>query len=143
MTIPFFHWFFKFRKPLKRIVTLTSKQAIENSPHNKKFSDQRSSNQEESSETKFNQILFSSGSGEVEESTSKVQKTQKSSSEIIEDKISGDKSKKDMTCEINEVIIKENNSRVVGETSISKDKSINTLIQKVENIEKSKVQRIK
>ena len=44
-----------------------------------------------------------------------------------------------MTCEINEVIIKENNSRVVGETSISKDKSINALIRKVENIEKSKV----
>ena len=37
MTIPFFHWFFKFRKPLERIATLTSKQAIENSPHNKKI----------------------------------------------------------------------------------------------------------
>ena len=49
--IHFFHWFFKFRKPLKRIATLTSKQVIENSPHNKKLLDQQSSNLEESSET--------------------------------------------------------------------------------------------
>ena len=28
MTIPFFHWFFKFRKPLKRITTLTSRKTI-------------------------------------------------------------------------------------------------------------------
>ena len=51
MIILFLHSFFKFRKPLKRIATLTSKQLIENSPHNKKLSDQQSSNQEESSET--------------------------------------------------------------------------------------------
>ena len=37
ITIPFFLWFFKYRKPLKRIATLTSRQAIENSPHNKKL----------------------------------------------------------------------------------------------------------
>ena len=37
MTIPFFLWFFKYRKPLKRIATLTSRKAIENSPHNKKL----------------------------------------------------------------------------------------------------------
>ena len=36
MTIPFFLWFFKYRKPLKRIATLTSRQEIENSPHKKK-----------------------------------------------------------------------------------------------------------
>ena len=64
ITIPFFLWFLKFRKPLKRIVTLTSRKTIENSPHNKKLLDQQ--NQEESSEnsrealyeTKFKQILF-------------------------------------------------------------------------------------
>ena len=37
ITIPFFLWFFKYRKPLKRIATLTSRKAIENSPHNKKI----------------------------------------------------------------------------------------------------------
>ena len=36
MKIPFMHWFFKFRKSLKRIATITSKQAIEKSTHNKK-----------------------------------------------------------------------------------------------------------
>ena len=68
--IPFFHWFFKFRKPLKRIATLTSRKAIENSPHNKKLLDQQNINlsesrnlnqeksREKSSETKFNQIFF-------------------------------------------------------------------------------------
>ena len=70
ITIPFFLWFFKFRKPLKRIATLTSRQEIENSPHKKKLLDQQ-----ESSETTFNQILFSSAPGEVEEtSTSKIEK---------------------------------------------------------------------
>ena len=49
ITIPFFLWFFKFRKPLKRIETLTSRKAIENSPHNKKLLDQQNLNQEESS----------------------------------------------------------------------------------------------
>ena len=29
ITIPFFLWFFKYRKPLKRIATLTSRKAIE------------------------------------------------------------------------------------------------------------------
>ena len=48
MTIPFFLWFFKYRKPLKRIATLTSRKAIENSPHNKKLLDQHIKNQEES-----------------------------------------------------------------------------------------------
>ena len=65
ITIPFFLWFFKFRKPLKRIETLTSRKAIENSLHNKKLLDQQIINQEESSkkskeesnETKFNQKL--------------------------------------------------------------------------------------
>ena len=61
-TIPFFHWFLKFRKPLKRIATLTSRKAIENSLHNKKLLDQQNLNQEESreesSETKFNQFYF-------------------------------------------------------------------------------------
>ena len=37
ITIPFFLWFFKFRKSLKRIATLTSRKTIENSPHNKKL----------------------------------------------------------------------------------------------------------
>ena len=47
-----------------------------------------------------------------------------------------------MTCEINGVIPKDRNSIVVGETST--DKSINTLIQKVEkNDESSKVPKIK
>ena len=68
ITIPFFLWFFKYRKPLKRIATLTSRKAIENSPHNKKLLEQQISNQEESSkessETKFNQILFSSAPGD-------------------------------------------------------------------------------
>ena len=41
ITIPFFLWFFKFRKPLKRIATLTSRKAIENYPHNKKLLDQQ------------------------------------------------------------------------------------------------------
>ena len=80
ITIPFFLWFFKYRKPLKRIATLTSRKTIENSSHNKKLLDQQIKNQEESSkesketkfnqefnenskeessETKFNQILFS------------------------------------------------------------------------------------
>ena len=77
--IPFFLWFFKYRKPLKRIATLTSRKAIENSPHNKKLLEQQNPNQEgsskiskeESSETKFNQILFSSAPGEVEETIKK------------------------------------------------------------------------
>ena len=89
ITIPFFLWFFKFRKPHKRIATLTSRKAIENFPHNKKLLDQQNSNQEElsknskekSSETKFNQILFSSAPGEVEE-TSKIE--EKTTSEINE-----------------------------------------------------------
>ena len=53
---------------------------------------------------------------------------EKTSSEITKDETSGDKSKKDMTCEINEVILKDKNSRVVRESSTSRDKSINTLI---------------
>ena len=81
MTISFFHWFFKFRKPLKRIATLTSRKTIEISPHNKKLLDQQESSEksrEVSSETKFNQILFSSALGEVEEiSTSKIEKNTK------------------------------------------------------------------
>ena len=76
ITIPFFIWFFKYRKPLKRIATLTSRKAIENSPHNKKLLEQQNTNpeesskesKEESSKTKFNQILFSSTPGEVKES---------------------------------------------------------------------------
>ena len=76
ITIPFFLWFFKYRKPLKRIATLTSRKAIENSPHNKKLLEQQNSNpkesskesKDESSKTKFNQILFSSAPREVEES---------------------------------------------------------------------------
>ena len=79
ITIPFFLWFFKFRKPLKRIATLTSRKTIINSPHNKKLLDQQESSEksrEELDETKFNQILFSSTTGEVEEtSTSKIEKT--------------------------------------------------------------------
>ena len=81
ITIPFFLWFFKFRKPLKRIATLTSRKAIENYPHNKKLLDQQNQEElseksrEELDETKFNQILFSSTTGEVEEtSTSKIEK---------------------------------------------------------------------
>ena len=46
ITIHFFFWFFKFRKPLKRIATLTSRKIIENSPYNKKLLDQQ--NQEKS-----------------------------------------------------------------------------------------------
>ena len=76
ITIPFFLWFFKFRKPLKRVATLTSRKARENSPHNKKLLNQQNSNQEESSETKFNQILFSFTPREVEE-TSSTTKTEK------------------------------------------------------------------
>ena len=34
MTIPFFHWFFKFRKPSKKIATLTTKEGIEIFSHN-------------------------------------------------------------------------------------------------------------
>ena len=74
MTIPFFHWFFKFRKPLKRIITLTIEQGIKsspNNPNNKLFNQQNSNlNQEElnfnKNEIKFNQSLFSSTPGEVE-----------------------------------------------------------------------------
>ena len=51
-----------------------------------------------------------------------------------------------MACEINKVILKAKNLRVVGETSISIDKLTNILIQKVEktkkNYESCKVQRI-
>ena len=57
ITIHFFHWFFKFRKPLKKIATLTLRKALENSPHNKKLLDQQNLNQEksrkESSENKI------------------------------------------------------------------------------------------
>ena len=42
-----------------------------------------------------------------------------------------------MTFEINGVIPKDRNSIVAGETSTSTEKSINTLIQKVEKIEKN------
>ena len=41
MTIPFFLWFFKYRKPLKRVATSTSRKTIENSPHNKKLLEQQ------------------------------------------------------------------------------------------------------
>ena len=91
ITIHFFLWFLKFSKPLKRIVTLTSRKTIENSPHNKKLLDKQNSNQEESSEnskdesseTKFNQILFSFALGEVEEtSTSKIEKITRESNEV-------------------------------------------------------------
>ena len=76
----FFLWFFKFRKPLKRIAILTSRKAIENSPHNKKLLDQQ-----KSSKIKFNQILFSFALGEVEEtSTSKIEKTQSEINEVQE-----------------------------------------------------------
>lgn len=93
MTIPFFLWFFKYRKPLKRIATLTSRKAIENSPHNKKLVEQQKPNleesskesKEESSETKFNQILFSSAPGEVEETETKTKtKTETSKTTKIE-----------------------------------------------------------
>ena len=51
-----------------------------------------------------------------------------------------------MACEINKVILKAKNLRVVGETSISIDKLTNILIQKVQktkkNDESCKVQRI-
>ena len=78
ITIPFFHWFFKFRKPFERIAILTSRKAIENSPHNKKLLDQQ-----KSSKIKFNQILFSSTLGEVEEtSTSKIEKKQSEINEV-------------------------------------------------------------
>ena len=87
ITIPFFLWFFKYRKPLKRIATLTSRKAIENSPHNKKLLEQQKTNPEESnkesSETKFNQILFSSAPGEVEETEIKTS-TEKSKTTKIE-----------------------------------------------------------
>ena len=95
MTIPFFHQFFKFRKPLKRIATLTSRKAIENYPHNKNLLDQQNLNQEksreessekskeESSKTKFNQILCSSAPREVDEtSTSKIEKTTREINEV-------------------------------------------------------------
>ena len=49
ITIPFFIWFFKYRKPLKRIATLTSIKAIENSPHNKKLLEWQNSKPVESS----------------------------------------------------------------------------------------------
>ena len=85
---------FKFKKPLKRIATLTSRKAIENSPHNKKLLDHQNLNQEESrknskeesSKTKFNQNLFSSTPGEVAETltkstTSKIEKATKETNE--------------------------------------------------------------
>ena len=102
---------FKFKKPLKRIATLTSRKAIENSPHNKKLLDHQNLNQEESrknskeksSETKFNQIwrknskeessktkfnqnLFSSTPGEVAETLTKstTSKIEKATKEINE-----------------------------------------------------------
>ena len=77
MTIPFFHQFFKFKKPLKRIATLTSRKAIENSPYNKKLLDQQNLTQaesrnlnqeeskEESSETKFNFFYLERGGGNI------------------------------------------------------------------------------
>ena len=66
MTIPFFHWFFKFRKPFKRIITLTIEQGIKsspNNPNNKLFNQQNSNlNQEESNsnknKTKFIKFCF-------------------------------------------------------------------------------------
>ena len=69
MTIPFFHQFFKFKKPLKRIATLTSRKAIENSPYNKKLLDQQNLTQaeskEESSGTKFNFFYLERGGGNI------------------------------------------------------------------------------
>ena len=105
---------------------MTSRKVIENSPYNKKSLDQqnlnkeesKNLNQKESSETKFNQIFVffypRRGGWSI---TSKIEKTTR---KINEDK----------------------NSRLVGETSTSKDKSINTPIQKVENIENKETNKI-
>ena len=124
MTIPFFLWFFKYRKPLKRIATLTSRKAIENYPHNKKLLDQQESSEksrEVSSETKFNQILFSSALGEVEEtSTSKIEKT----SEINEEETSTSKIKK--TSESNKV------QKIENKEKIKIIKTINVISSKVD-----------
>ena len=60
ITIPFFLWFFKYRKPLKRIATLTSRKAIENSPHNKKLVEQQKPNLEESSKESKEESSFCS-----------------------------------------------------------------------------------
>ena len=105
MALPFFLWFFKYRKPLKRIATLTSRKAIENSLHNKKLLEQQNSNpeksskesKEESSKTKFNQILFSSAPREVE--GSKIEeKTIKEINEI--QKIENKEKTKTIKCNI-------------------------------------------
>ena len=63
ITIPFFLWFFKYRKPLKRIATLTSRKAIENSPHNKKLLEKQNSKKshvknQKKSQVKQNLIKF-------------------------------------------------------------------------------------
>ena len=50
IAISFFHWFFKFRKPLKRIIRLTTELKIQNSlsnPNNRLLNQQNSNiNQE-------------------------------------------------------------------------------------------------
>ena len=98
--------------------------------------DLQSLNQEESSEIKFNQILFSS---RVEEMEEKVEKTAK---EIIKGETSGDKSKKDVTCKLKQIKEKYRDINVVGETSTSTNKSINKIIQDIEKSEKVEIGKI-
>ena len=120
MTIPFFLWFFKYRKPLKRIARLTSRKAIENSPHNKKLLEQQKTNPEdsskESSETKFNQILFSSAPGEVEET-----ETETKTKTLTETSTT---TKTENTREINETSKVENQIKKINVISSKVDKQI-------------------
>ena len=97
--------------------------------------DLQSLNQEESSEIKFNQILFSS---RVEEMEEKVEKTAK---EIIKGETSGDKSKKDVTCELKQTKEKYRDINVVGETSTSTNKIIQD-IEKSEKVEIGKISKV-
>ena len=142
--------FSNIENPLKRIVTLTSRQAIEISPHNKKLLDQQIKNQEESSkkskeesdkikinqetnensessETKFNKILFSSAPGEVEETEIKTS-TEKSTTTKIEN-----------PREINETSKVENKIKKINVISSKVDKQI--FFDVVDKIQDEEIQR--
>ena len=62
IAISFFHWFFKFKKPFKRIIRVTTELKIQNSlsnPNNRLLNQQNSNiNQEESNSNKKEKYFF-------------------------------------------------------------------------------------
>ena len=96
IAILFFHWFFKFRKPFKRIIRLTTELKIQNSlsnPNNRLLNQQNSNiNQEESNSNKkekyfFFQNLFHFTPREVGETEETKIETKQVKQQIIETKI--------------------------------------------------------